>query len=1693
MKSSSPASSGPAGHYFEASVSAFYMLSMLTGAEPRGLPFTCIDRIKLQRAAEGYPLDDVIVHAHSFDGKPAILEIQVKRTISFSPKDEIFQKVVKQIFKASQKSEFETSRYELAIATSQTSRQIDGAYQDVLRWARELGDAQTFMARINRPGSSSPAIRTFVDTFRSNLILAGAPADDVTVWRLLRKLQILIFDFNATGSATAKLIKERAVPLLHPEDSHRAENLLTTLKALSLQIAADGGDRNRTELIEELMQQSFRFSGQQNYTFARDVLTEASNNALADINDRIGDITLTRQERLASIRNAFDIGRYIEIRGETGVGKSALLKHFAEQVAIEGRVIVLNPDRTLPGGWAAMRAALKFSGTARDLLQDLASQGGSVIFIDNLDFFNKESRTLVSDLLLAAADVPGIFVLATARSNFGKDEQNWLPQRAIKTLGIAEPIWLDELNETEIEEIKFAIPNLAPLLTNTHPAREVVRNLFRLAYFAKQPEDAKIPLSEVEMAQHWYNTADGISLENKREAKRLLRNLSEKALGSTRIMNVIEYSPKIVDELIRSDVLRDLGNDRVTYRHDVFREWSIANFLYSDPSKINLLRLDLTAAPDHARGIELASRMFIETSTDFESWKSWFDQLSKNGVHGTWRRAVLLGLVRSEVAHQLLPQASDFLLADDGVILSELLRVMMAVEVLPASQVFINYGVPLEKIPKDLNVPVKPSWLNLIPWLLEIERDLPQAVIPDVISFYVTWCEGLLGNSIYTPLVLKSLYRWLHQIERIRRYENLGEKQKIFGSELDRNNSEIIELNLRNVFLLYCDQVPELALEYLESLCGRQANDDAIINILKCPGVLAQCAPAALARLTETTLIQSNSEASDSLRAFSTPFSSHEYIFFTPSPLKGPFLELLTYAPEYGLPLIHHIVDHGLSFNSENENAAENQLEITFQEEKRIFPYKHSYGWSRGWGKYNTLASALMALEVWAHRRIENGDPFQNVLKDVLGPIGSSSAFLLVAVDLLISHWPTSSAFAIPFLTCPELLILDRSRKFHENLRSPDNFSYTNSQDNALHKDALNNLNNRSSRQFMLSDLIGLFAVSEMHDLREILRMKLQDLNVALGKPDETMNLHNPVLMIEHALNLINPVNWRVQVDDGTKESYTEYLQPEAEKQHLQAVKKNMELHYEDYNMESSIRSAIQEPTTSSPEFAKKIVAWVKNASISSNGAPIQNVSTHIIVLVAIIAIRDGDKKFRIQTAPWAQDVFRNAVANEAHPTNTFNDNTIAYAFIGFVYLLKNNLSTDFRDLLEAAATGNPRVVHGFREASRLLATIDERLPCSLLRCAFAACIRQKHISFDMIKEAASQVNHTQESNQSSVEAELSWLANEDVEPDWPIFPSTSPRIKRVGESEQNFSLSEINQAHLDQKTAALWLYSVQPHIDILNRSWIWDLIEAYASWTVEINGHEELSMQEWNEAYFYHLAQFLPQLKPNEIETFCVKPLCAFSDEAFLHIIPSFLRNIDNIIFSNTQVYPLIIGLRTALSARLMTCKQWKRLMGKDSHSIETRLARAIAAFFFNDRILYEDPKCYLYPKAMDKLDEFIPMLEGMVASAPSVFIAYVLLNLLEVSPKAAHLPLMVESANIWLKRFPNDTPFWIDHQIGARICRWIEAVHQQCSAILLTDQKLRTDVDLLLTKLICLGVSEASHLEKTVSLNQNDASALQ
>ena len=327
----------------------------------------------------------------------------------------------------------------------------------------------------------------------------------------------------------------------------------------------------------------------------------------------------------------------------------------------------------------------------------------------------------VVDLVREAANVPGFTVIATARREPESEEPNWLPEQALDTLGRADPVVIEELSEPEIAELRHAAPDLVPLLTDTHPAHAVARNLFRLARLSERPETANVLRTEINMAEQWWRDADGRQDEGHRERARLLRTLAEQALLRADPLDVSTQPSDAVDALIDSQTLRDLGEDRVAFRHDVFRDWAIASFLFSHAEAVDRLPLNRPAPASLIRGIELTARMYLERDSDVSRWQALLGTVSREeGMHGSWRRAVLLTIVRSEIGSESArTRFPAYMLRADraGFCFASSFAWLMAVEVC-GSVVRSTLGrrrSTRRQIPADWNVPSGSSWYRLAP------------------------------------------------------------------------------------------------------------------------------------------------------------------------------------------------------------------------------------------------------------------------------------------------------------------------------------------------------------------------------------------------------------------------------------------------------------------------------------------------------------------------------------------------------------------------------------------------------------------------------------------------------------------------------------------------------------------------------------------------------------------------------------------------------------------------------------------------------------------------------------------------------------------------------------------------------------------------------------------------------------------
>ena len=230
---------------------------------------------------------------------------------------------------------------------------------------------------------------------------------------------------------------------------------------------------------------------------------------------------------------------------------------------------------------------------------------------------------------------------------------------------------------------------------------------------------------------------------------------------------------------------------------------------------------------------------------------------------------------------------------------------------------------------------------------------------------------------------------------------------------------------------------------------------------------------------------------------------------------------------------------------------------------------------------------------------------------------------------------------------------------------------------------SIESLKARPSRRASLDRLVDLYALSEEKGERSVLEDLLQRAAARLGPPQKKSNLGDPAFMVLHALNRCNPDNWRtatVQTAHGSKEVW-EYLSPAAETEHLKPQQDERQERNANANMEASIRTALNDPSRSSPDFAAAALKWAQDVANKLAGNETQQkMREEAIVTAAVIATRDGGAELIAAHGDWIRETFKRALKGEHDPVHRTRDglqfNQIAIAFVGTALLVKNR----FRD-----------------------------------------------------------------------------------------------------------------------------------------------------------------------------------------------------------------------------------------------------------------------------------------------------------------------------------------------------------------------------------------------------------------------------
>lgn len=1701
---SSPASRGAAGVYLEGELGALYLLALLTGNRAPGLPEARIVSVRFQGVEQGFTLDDLVINGVGVAGD-FILEVQSKRDISFSPSDAVYKDVALQIA-ANMVGNVPADRHLLGIAIQRTSRKISGAYQDVLKWARGAATAAEFFNRIAAKGVANQDMRSFVATTRANLIAGGIDDEDEEIWQRLRRMLILEFDFEASAPVTRIYGQALARQALAADDLGRADALWSRLVDLSIKTGTAGGEIDGAALKANLAEAGFRLAGDREYGLARAKLAEMVTNTLAHIGTSVAGVTLPRLEAVAALDEASDAHRYIEVRGDTGVGKSWVLRHVAERVARLAPIIVLDRDATPAGGWLSFANALGIPGTARDFLTDLAASGGAVLFIDGIDMFDDPGRQrTISELLRAASAIPGFSVIATTRTARTADVEPWHDDQITSSFGGAHPVQVGTLSDDEVAILVDQAPALRVLLDPSHPAAPLARNLYRLSRLVKIPSASEIR-TEAALASLWWTSADGAVPGDVRAAQRLLAALADRTLSGATGIEVSEDSAAR-SHLLRTQSLREVRRDQLDFYHDVLRDWAIGNYLVEEIQRIEALDLSLPVSPRIARGIEFAARLTLEDAADGTSWVDLLRRLSPPDAHGSWRRQALLAAVRSEAGIELLAKGSAALLADDAALLIELITTIVAVETVATTDLMVQPDGTKVDLPRSFRTDITGSAVFVLRWVLAHADEIPLAAIGAVADLVEVQLYFL---KIVRPLAEPTailLFGWLRQLDVRDATVTIPGERSLFRSVTDARRNAVDKLRL--IALLLGEFAPDELKAYLTAISGER--DSYKVKELRVfSKVIAPVAPAELASLTLSSLIKKRERPHRSDRSMERAFTFADSDYLPASPAQPPFLDLLEADPAEGLRLVRTLVAQAVTFNSNGREPGDDGFTVEINRAPRFFPWRNTYFWSRDRSHEYSVASGLKALEAWSQKRLDDGAEVDAVLADILGPEGSCAAYLLVAIDVLLSHFAVGRDALASFIADPELLATDRIRQSHDQMGSLDRLATGNEPAGTIR---LADLKARPSRGASLFDIVPYYLGDDAVANR--LREQLGTAVAQLEPYEAHSNWSDTRFIARFADNMLQRSNW---IDAG--ESKLAYQSPPEEAAHLVA----MEARRIDFVRSTEIESRISLAIDGSSQYATSATAG-EAIAYAEGGVPddsdtdtLKSRSTRLITTALLVA-RDGDDALLETHEAWVRRVIAIALQEMSDrrggSQDTLRFNRPAIATLALIHLWARKGGAGDRDALVRLATRKDRVAAVAFSAGleRILGT-DPRLFKAAMRAAFAS-MTWRWESYE--KEDAAEQAQFNEARagtiDAAVRAEIAWLEGAD-EPSWPEWPDERPHLRRRSRipipgpvTPKEFDADDAAETaiaepasiiHVDSRAAAQWLGMIQaaPKDAV---QWRQDVIEAYAAWTARMNGHGlpvdieiNLDPHDWNLHYFALFAERLLD-EPDAAFDGDMTLVAGLPDEPFGDVAQTIMHSADALYFNNPQCpADRPAAIRAGLAVRVTMLRRWAYAGDPASARIDMESGGIIAKMLLNTHDPFTGTYSHLPIALFDRVDPMLEVMRPMLSGGPTTFVALCTMNLLLVAPRPRHLNFLLEATEAWFNR-TQGAGLWIDTGIGRKVVQWFEVAMIDDPSLLAPAHPSRIRIDRVLGQLVGVGVAEAHDLELRVEAAASVAPAWQ
>lgn len=689
----SPYSTGGGGTRLEHRLGTVFLVRLLTAGSVGALAERAPERVAFQQSP-ATSVDDLVLTAPAADGTSSVrLEIAVRRSPKFVKSDKKTRELVADLVRADVDAEGASDQLverRLVVAVSgqqKHAQEISG----LAMTARGQPNADEFFELIRTPGRF--AIRGRLDHLLGLVTVAlvdiaddDAGTPEHRCWSLLHRLWIMQVDLETSHEVDwTALIDD-----LKPVALHRSHEAATALRDRLEQLAAEfassaavlDASALRRRLHGEIVPDAHYRPAGWTRVLALDQQARAT---VARSLTAVGSIELTlpRQTIREALRSAIAAESDVIIKGDSGVGKSALVMDAIEpdQLGENRQVIALNL-RHLPSSQLELIALLL--SPVDKLFAELTAPN-LLLVIDGAEAAAEDHGEVFSYLVRAAKHA-GLAVIAVATT-----EGAGTAAQLMKSC-VSDPrqLVVPGLEDEELDDTAAHFPALQRLLDNTR-ARELLRRPIVIDLLGRAG-DPGLPLSESQALDHiWHHLVRNGGRQDRgapdaREQVMLRLAAHEVHRGDVDdLLGRLDHAA--VDGLRRTDLLLPASRlpwERVpSFKHDLLRAYSVARLLLAerDPAAaLTAIGAPRWTLPSARLACEIVLAAPDEPSHPrsdrFATLQAGFDAIASGGAGERWSDVPTEALLAVPEATELLKDAWRTLVnnADQG--LGRLIRVV---------------------------------------------------------------------------------------------------------------------------------------------------------------------------------------------------------------------------------------------------------------------------------------------------------------------------------------------------------------------------------------------------------------------------------------------------------------------------------------------------------------------------------------------------------------------------------------------------------------------------------------------------------------------------------------------------------------------------------------------------------------------------------------------------------------------------------------------------------------------------------------------------------------------------------------------------------------------------------------------------------------------------------------------------------